>query len=240
MSKNKIGIFSALMFGVMMLLIPATSIANAQEYDKKYYEDEPYKKDKSVIIIKNEPNLHQDKEKKKMKPAMVEITKELFVCDNILNVTEENENFFCGFSESFRFTPAPPDSPDYISCDSIEGGCPGVDESDFSAAVYKDIAVARDLSSTEQTPVDLTKINYIVSEDRADDVINNEGENCNAVGFDDSTNYATFLSEDIRADYNICILYEGDCEGEIYPGEVKECTVKNFIFEGRFTFPRIE
>ncbi|MDX1372689.1 MAG: hypothetical protein R3321_09475, partial [Nitrososphaeraceae archaeon] len=40
MLNTKIGIFSILMFGVMMLLIPATSIVNAQEYDKYYQETE--------------------------------------------------------------------------------------------------------------------------------------------------------------------------------------------------------
>ena len=45
-SKNKIGMFSVLIFGVMMLLIPATSIASAQEYEDRfgkindlYYDD---------------------------------------------------------------------------------------------------------------------------------------------------------------------------------------------------------
>ena len=38
MSKTKIGVFSILAFGIMMLLIPATSIANAAEYDKYYKE----------------------------------------------------------------------------------------------------------------------------------------------------------------------------------------------------------
>ena len=38
MLKTKIGIFSTLMFGVMMLFIPATFIVNAQEYDI-YYEE---------------------------------------------------------------------------------------------------------------------------------------------------------------------------------------------------------
>ena len=37
MFKNKYGQLSILMFGVMMLLIPTTSISNAQENDR-YYE----------------------------------------------------------------------------------------------------------------------------------------------------------------------------------------------------------
>ena len=49
MSKTKIEVFSILMFGVMMLLIPATSITNASEYDiyekmdnSYYYSDDYY------------------------------------------------------------------------------------------------------------------------------------------------------------------------------------------------------
>ena len=33
-----------LILGVMMLLIPASSLANAQEYDDRQYEDEQYEK----------------------------------------------------------------------------------------------------------------------------------------------------------------------------------------------------
>ena len=45
MSKTKIGVFSILAFGIMMLLIPATSIVNAAEYDKYYKEKERYSDD---------------------------------------------------------------------------------------------------------------------------------------------------------------------------------------------------
>ena len=30
----------------------------------------------------------------------------------------------------------------------------------------------------------------------------------------------------------ICVNYVGDCEGTIYPGEVKTCTIENYIVEG--------
>jgi hypothetical protein len=32
----------------------------------------------------------------------------------------------------------------------------------------------------------------------------------------------------------ICVNYVGDCEGTIYPGEVKTCTVENYIYERHF------
>ena len=42
-SKNKIGVFGVLLFGVVMLVIPATSITNAAEYNRYY--DEGYNTD---------------------------------------------------------------------------------------------------------------------------------------------------------------------------------------------------
>ncbi|MGD1838621.1 MAG: hypothetical protein ACPKPY_11275 [Nitrososphaeraceae archaeon] len=45
MSKTKIGVFGVLLFGVMMLLIPATSIASAAEYDRYYQEKDRYSND---------------------------------------------------------------------------------------------------------------------------------------------------------------------------------------------------
>ena len=35
--------------------------------------------------------------------------------------------------------------------------------------------------------------------------------------------------------YHICVNYVGECDGTIYPGEVKTCTVKNYIYCGDFT-----
>ena len=57
MSETKnVGVFSILMFGVMMLLIPATSIASAAEYDKYYQEKrDPYSND-----YKNENDRYYD------------------------------------------------------------------------------------------------------------------------------------------------------------------------------------
>ena len=45
--NSKIGLFSILTLGVIMLLIHATSMANAQEYDKYYKENERYNDDYS-------------------------------------------------------------------------------------------------------------------------------------------------------------------------------------------------
>ncbi|MGD1834608.1 MAG: hypothetical protein ACPKQO_02680 [Nitrososphaeraceae archaeon] len=44
--------------------------------------------------------------------------------------------------------------------------------------------------------------------------------------------YTKLVSETELVPYQICVLYEGDCQGTIHPGEVKECTVRNFIPSG--------
>ncbi|MGD1836409.1 MAG: hypothetical protein ACPKQO_11885 [Nitrososphaeraceae archaeon] len=218
-NTKKIGIFGVLLFATMMVLVPA-SLADIYASEKK---DRYYDKERHYI----EDNYYDDSYKKKH--AIVEITKELFVCDNIVNVTDDNDFFSCEASEFFGF-PAPPNSPEYVSCDTVE--CPGIDESDFGVSVWKDVAIAEDLSSTIPTPVDLKKINFVVAEDEVDDRVNNDGNDCHAVGFEDSLGYTKLVSETEAVFYDICVLYEGDCEGEIYPGEVKECTVKNFIHQG--------
>ncbi|MGD1837226.1 MAG: hypothetical protein ACPKPY_04115 [Nitrososphaeraceae archaeon] len=228
-NKTKIGIFGVLMFATMMMLVPA-SLADIYASEKKY--DRYYDKERHYI----EDNYYDDSYKKK--PAIVETTKELFVCENIVNVTEETPFFECDFNENIDF-PAPPDSDQYVSCDIVD--CPGIDESDFAVAVFKDVAISGDLSSTVPTPADLTKINFIVAEDEIDETINNQGSDCSAVDFADRIDFDKVVSEDMIVFYDICILYEGDCEGEIYPGEVKECTVKNFIHSGSiFTVPEDE
>ncbi|MGD1836554.1 MAG: hypothetical protein ACPKPY_00665, partial [Nitrososphaeraceae archaeon] len=185
MSKSKIGIFGVLMFATMMMLVPASlaDIYAAEKkdryYDKdRYYEDDRYYDDKRGYNDNDysserhyiEDNYYDDSYKKK--PAIVEIKKELFVCDNIVNVTEENPSFRCNFSDRIFF-PAPPDSDQYVSCDTVE--CTGIDESDFAVQVWKDVAVARDLSSTIPTPVDLSKINFYLTEDEPEDNVNNDG-----------------------------------------------------------------
>ncbi|MGD1838935.1 MAG: hypothetical protein ACPKPY_12870, partial [Nitrososphaeraceae archaeon] len=186
-----------------------------------------------------EDNYYDDSYKKK--PAIVEIKKELFVCDNIVNVTAENRFFNCitepipfegGFERTFI---SPPDSDKYISCDDI-GGCPGIDESDYKVEVFGEATVLGDLSQILPTSVDLTKINYFVTEDETEDRIDLDSP-CFESGFEHSANFLKFVMEEgVYVDYEVCALYEGDCQGEISPGEVKECTVKNFIHEGEIDF----
>ena len=225
-NKTKVSIFGVLMFATIMMLVPASladiyaSGKKDRDYDDRGYDERHYIED----------DYYDDSYKQK--PAIVEITKELFVCDDILNVTRENTSFNCDFNEFLGQFPAPPTSEQYVSCDMVN--CPGIDESDWSVQVLKDVAAARDLSSTVPTPVDLTKINFYVTEDETDDNLNNLGDSCVVAGFDDSLSYTAILSETTYVHYNVCVLFEGECDGPIYPGEVKECTAKNYIHSGNF------
>ncbi|MGH9999786.1 MAG: hypothetical protein ACRD6Q_01050 [Nitrososphaeraceae archaeon] len=233
MSDKKVGIFSALLFfGVAALFLPATalqnSIAMAQEYYPEYEENEyyynqeydPYKNDNDNDKYKNGP--------------IVNVEKKLFICNN---VTGSLDNFFAcvgqrdaEFPDFFFFPPAL-DSGEYIPCnDEI---CPVIDESDFSAQIFKDVATVRDLTP-DGTPVNLDKFHYSVTEEQISDIIS-PGGTCEAVGFTHSLFYEK-VRDDRDVNYFICVNYVGDCEGTIYPGEEKTCTIENYIVEGN-VFP---
>ena len=229
MSYKKIRTFSIfLLLGIAALFVPVTalqnSIANAQEYYNEEYEEngyynqeyDPYKNDNN----KNAP--------------IVNVEKKLFVCNDVNgipeNITDDGVFIECLSPAIFSF-PAAPDSGEYIPCD--DEICPFIDESDFGAQIFKDVATVRDLSP-EGTPVNLGKFHYTVTEGDIGDRITNDV--CTAVGFDDSNFFLTVLEDGTFIDVEICVNYEGDCEGTIYSDEVKTCTIENYIWEVGF-FP---
>src|SRR5918994_865519 len=236
MYSKKIRTFSIfLLLGIAALFVPATtlqnSIAMAQEYypkyeEKAYYnqENDPYQSDK-----KNDPY-----QSDKKNDPIVNVEKKLFVCNDVFNlpenVTDTPVFFECPNPANFFF-PAGPDSGEYIPCnDEI---CPFIDESDFGAQIFKDVATIRELSP-EGTPVNLDKIHYTVTEGEIDDIITRD--ECSAVGFDDSNFFFTLLEDGTEMGIGICVNYVGDCEGTIYSDEVKTCTIENYVWEVIF-FP---
>ena len=216
MSDKKIRTFSIfLLLGIATLFVPVTalqnSIANAQEYYNEEYEEngyynqeyDPYKDDKN----KNAP--------------IVNVEKRLFICNN---ATASPDNFACTTPAAFLY-PAGIDSGEYMPCnDEI---CPFIDESDFSAQIFKDVAIIRGLSP-EGTPVNLDKFHYMVTEGEID---KNTNDYCSAVGFDHAYSFDKLI-DSTSVFYDICVNYVGDCEGTIYSGEVKTCTIENYIFFG--------
>src|SRR5687768_2172783 len=209
MSYKKIRTFSTfLLLGIAALFVPVTalqnSIAMAQEYYPKYEENneyynqeyDPYQKDK-----KNAP--------------IVNVEKKLFVCNDVFNLPEnitDTPVFFECPDPTDPFFPAGPDSGEYIPCnDEI---CPFIDESDFGAQIFKDVATVFDLSP-EGTPVNLDKFHYTVTEGNIDQRITTSDE-CFAVGFDHLKFYLALLDDGTVVDAAICVNYVGDCEGTIY------------------------
>ena len=254
MYSKKIRTFSIfLLLGIAALFVPATtlqnSIAMAQEYypkyeEKAYYNQEnaPYQSDKKNDPYqsdkKNDPYQSDKKndpyQSDKKNDPIVNVEKKLFVCNDVFNlpenVTDTPVFFECPNPANFFF-PAGPDSGEYIPCnDEI---CPFIDESDFGAQIFKDVATIRELSP-EGTPVNLNKFHYTVTEGDIDDRITND--ECTAVGFDHSTFFFTLLEDGIEFDALVCVNYVGDCEGIIYSDEVKTCTVENYIAAAAF-FP---
>jgi hypothetical protein len=122
--------------------------------------------------------------------------------------------------------PVGPYSSQYKSCTA--GLCPGIDESDFAVQIFKDVATIRDLTP-QGTPVNLDKFHYTVTEDTINPSL--DEAQCFASGFSSSTIYLK-QTRDAIFEYHICIKYVGDCDGTIYPVQVKTCTVENYIFSG--------
>jgi hypothetical protein len=226
MSDKKIGIFSALLFGIATLFVPVTalqnSIAMAEEYYPEYEENEYY--EKGYDQYKNDDN--------NKNTPIVNVEKKLFVCNN---ATDTPNDFECeGFREffgdgDFISYPPGPDSGQYIPCnDEI---CPFIDESDFGVQIFKDVATVRELSPEGNT-VNLDKLHYTVTELFITDRIPTNDQ-CSLVGFTHSLFPQKIANGSIIFN-GICVNYVGDCEGTIYPGEVKTCTVENYIYERHF------
>jgi hypothetical protein len=229
MPDKKISFSTFLLIGIAALFLPATalqnSIAMAQEYYNEEYEEsgyynqeyDPYKDDNN----KNAP--------------IVNVEKNLFVCNDVNgipdNITDTPVFIACTDPANFFF-PAAPDSGEYIPCD--DEICPFIDESDFSAQIFKDVATVFDLSP-EGTPVNLDKFHYTVTEDEIDQRITTDDE-CYAVGFDHRKFYVALLEDGTEVFVDICVNYVGDCEGTIHSGEVKTCTIENYIYAVDF-FP---
>ena len=250
--NSKIGMFSILTLGVMMLLIPATSIASAQEYDKyykeneryndnysyeneRYYDDyrqtddrksyyeEPYKKgdkkDKPVVIIKNEPV--PQKEKKMKEPPMILVTKEVLFCDEIANGTS---NGCLEFNQQGPPTVPGPNSDRYVqNCNHEQ--CENIDAELFTLEINKN---PKFQGSEEGTKINYNENAFTVEEASEFENFGPFSFACDESGFDSVTAERLDNSEIIAVS---CLLFEGECSGTIQDGELKECTVKNYVVE---------
>ena len=169
----------------------------------------------------------------------MKIKKKLFACGIITS-----RNFFCIEDALFLSTlfPLGPTSDVYVPCTATL--CPLIDESKFAVQIFKDVATIRDLTP-QGTPVNLDKFHYKVTESQPSSTINfgvdtnllvaSPDKRCFASGFSHTLNYQK-LTKDLFVNYDICVIYVGDCEGTIHPGEVKTCTVENYIVAGQILY----
>ncbi|HSF49796.1 MAG TPA: hypothetical protein VLA74_03470 [Nitrososphaeraceae archaeon] len=243
MLDKKVGIFNAfIFFGIAALFFPATALENSIAYAQgEEMYPLPYEKEErsSNGYYYNNDNYYEEEEnnnyytynKDKIKnDPIVKIKKKLFVCENIQDATD---SFQCVETIIFPF-PARPNSGQYIEC--TEELCPLIDESDFGAQIFKDVATVRALTP-EGTPVNLDKLHYSITEGALSEISNGIGlDICEPSGFSHSI-YRQAFSQDTAFLYSICVNYVGDCNGTIYPGEVKTCTVENYIWSGAFSQP---
>ena len=249
--NSKFGMFSVLVLGIMMLLIPATSMANAQqEYEDKYYEDETYKKvdkksynepykkederksyynvdkeksEEPVIIIKNEPIQKKEKKKEMKEPPMLLVKKDILYCDDIAN----NKDFTCFFDEDQL---PGPESDRYVQeCedDIFEGLCDIANEVNFDMIVTDNIEFP---GSEDGKKLTFNGERYTVSEETNigfEEQIPILDSICQEAGFDSG-----FAITDLNfPDLVFCTVFEGKCSGFVQDGELKECTVKNYLVE---------
>ena len=235
MSKSKIGVFSILAFGVLMLLIPATSIVNAQEYDRygkvndvyfgdnMYYEEIQYSdrngyyEDKYVYEEYYYPPSHKDKKEKE--PSMLLVKKDVLYCDSYDGSDQscrENGNII-GL-ESGRYGQ---------DCTTTMGSagevCNNINEETFTIMVTDKVEFPGSENGTKLT---FNGERFTVTENVnvGTKFVDNANSLCQEAGFDSGF----FVGLDNTA-VLICTLNEGDCSGIIQDGELKECTVKNYV-----------
>ena len=260
MSKTKnVGVFGVLLFGVMMLLIPATSIANAQEYDRYYQEKDRYSNDygyeKDRYYDEYRQNDYRNSYGNEYKKVDKKSEKYPIIIENKIPVphkvkekkkelpmlTVNKEVLFCDLvaNGTNNVCGEPPSWPGPNSdrwvqqCSSDD--CEGIDESSFEIKVEQ----ANVFEGSEKG----TKLNFGVPFN----VIEQRSEGADAFLKEEESGIlleAEFLCEEIAGfegsfvdfididsgDVFIsCVLFEGDCSGTILNGEHKECTVKNHI-----------
>ena len=200
------------------------------QYDEPYYNNEDsYSNNDNEYYSK-----YPIKDNYKDKDPIVLVKKKLFVCDDAQNRPPQGIfSFECLDSTPFQIFPAGPDSREYIEC--TKELCPLIDESDFRAQLFKDVATITALSP-QGTPVNLDKFHYTVVEvDLNDRTFQNDDCGPQGAGFNGAyeLNYLTF-TQDTSVRYSYCVNYGDDCEGTIHPGEVKTCTIENYIWSGTF------
>lgn len=202
--RNKILISILLIAGILLTPVPLNLYAIEKNMTSQTQESLDYEK-----YIKGDSNLN--------------IKKELYICDEGVNQT----TFNCKKPGPPGFPVPPENSGRYVSCESVD--CPnGLSNSIFNIRVTDDF-----IFNPAENPniYNLNGERFTVLEESpmSGDEQSSPESACKVSGFDTGFKYSDVLPGGWFPSADVCVNYEGDCSGIIYPGEVKECTIKNYV-----------
>ena len=249
--NSKVGMFSVLVIGVMMLLIPATSVANAQEYEDRYYEDKQYKKvyKKSYNESYNKENerksfynddikYKKDDREKSDEPVII-IKNEPIQKKEKKKMKEppmllvKKDVLYCDFTVDQGNVPClvesdlvGPNSDKYVQECNNDFVCDRVNESSFDMIVTDNIEFP---GSEDGKKINFNGERYTVTEESNIGIIDSNIEidfECQEAGFDGG-----FILEGDFPILLFCTVFEGDCSGIVHYDEIKECTIENYLIE---------
>jgi hypothetical protein len=163
------------------------------------------------------------------KPGKLTVIKELFQCFNPTGVTPSTPQSCSEFvpqppGNPVTSTVVPPNSPLYKNCDDLPVGLTcRYDTEDFVIDVINGEKIT---SNPEGVQLKLSEKDYFVEEDdiRTDYAVE---RSCKNSGYDQGG--VVGGPSGVLQQTGVCIIYEGDCEGELHPGDNKVCTVKNYL-----------
>jgi hypothetical protein len=186
------------------------------EYDNSYYEEDQtgygyYEKD------------HYPK------PGKLTVKKELYECFNPEGVTTSTPNtcreFLVPHQSGYQETSnvVGPDSVLYKNCDEAGVDC-RYETEDFVIDVINGEKITTNPQGVE---LKLSGKEYFVEEDdiRTDYAVE---KSCKQSGYEQGGIIGN-NEQFVLGQTGVCIIYEGDCEGQLNPGDNKVCTIKNYL-----------
>jgi len=228
-------VFVAAFAGLMMPGNNSIGTAQAQNQNYDEYEDDEYypSNDNSYYGEDQQSGYgYNDKGQQSgygyndnnyyQKPGKLTVKKELFQCFNpgVTTSTPQGCSEFIHLGDPTTSTVIPPTSTLYKNCDDPGVNC-RYDTEDFVIDVINGEKIT---SNPQGVQLKLSGKDYFVEEDdiRTDYAVE---KSCKISGYDQGGVVGTT----VLGQTGVCIIYEGDCEGELNPGDNKVCTVKNYL-----------
>lgn len=157
------------------------------------------------------------------KDSILNIKKELYICDEGVNQT----TFNCERPGPPGFPVPPENSGKYVSCENVD--CPnGLSKSIFIIRVTDDF-IFNPAENPSQFNLNGERFTVLEESPMDEDAQSSPEFACKVSGFDTGLKYSDVLGGGLFPRADVCVNYEGECSGIIYPGEVKECTIKNYV-----------